>query len=123
MGVFMCPECSQIMTGTCSSCGAWYCDDCYNWHCDTSLFPPSTCFLVRTATPLQGVYAQSALQLALACVNEKGPCSTFRYQSTYPAKMPRTGPNMQFWTCKHAYDDMTGRKGRLFPKLYGNNRP
>ena len=60
---------------------------------------------------------KSSLQARLdhiTTMSEKGPCSTFRYDSTQDAKMPRMAPNLQFWTCGPQNDGMIAKK-ELFP--------
>jgi len=83
-----------------------------------------TCLLVRTTLTyllLQGVSSELALEFALGHVDEKGPCSTFPYQSTRAARMPIMGLNLQIWTCRYDYDGLIGEEGPFAANLYGTS--
>jgi hypothetical protein len=51
-------------------------------------------------------------------MNERGPCSTFPYQNTYPVEMPVKAPNLQFWMTGLLNERMTGQKHSFSPNLY-----
>jgi hypothetical protein len=82
------------------------------------------CILVcttQTYPSLPTIGAQLALGVRSRCIirmNEKGPCSTFLYQSTQASRMPIIASNLQIWTCSPLDDDMTGRKGVTSNNLY-----
>lgn len=75
------------------------------------------CLLVRTMPVLPilgGMGAQLASHEGLGCItriDEKGPCSTFRYGSTQTAKTPIKASNLPIWTCRPPDD---GRSGQIW---------
>jgi len=77
------------------------------------------CILVcttQTYPSLPTIGAQLALGVRSRCIirmNEKGPYSTFPYQSTQASRMPIIASNLQIWTCSPLDDDMTGQKGAM----------
>ena|SRR5437763_2179256 len=83
-----------------------------------------TCILVRTTGPDlfsgDATYKWS-LQAHLDCItrmDEKGPCSTFPYQSTQASRMPGIAPNLQTWMSASPNDGMIGQNWPFPTNLY-----